>query len=143
MKTIATLIATIFAVMCATAAFAATTGGQAFSLYSAASAAVKTSSAIKVTGYKTKTLTVSGATLTSNASSTTFKNMSGTALVQCAPTSSGPWSTCVANDYAQTAVSKTTNGTMTWSDAVAYIRLQWTSSTVGTKLKAYLNWLDN
>jgi len=124
------------------AAHAASYGNQAFALYSGASAAVKTSSAISVRGYKTKTVTLSGATLASTAASTTFKNMSGTAIIQCGPTSSGPWSTCVANDYAQTAVSRTTNGTFTWSDAAAYVRLYWTSGTVGGKLKAWLNWLE-
>lgn len=123
-------------------AFAATGGGTAFALYSAASGTVRTSSAISIRDARTKTLTVSGATLTSNASTATFKNMSGTVLVQCGPTSSGPWSTCIANDYAQTAVSRTTNGIFTWADAAAYIRLQWTGGTLGTKLKAWLNWLE-
>ena len=121
----------------------AATGGQSFTIYSAASASDKTSAAIKVSGTGLKTLTVSGVTLTSNAALVTYKNMSGTLLVQCAPTTNGPWSTCVANDYAQTAVSKTTNGTLTWKDAVAYVRLKWTSGTVGTKIKAWLNWNDN
>lgn len=123
-------------------AFASAYNGTPFALYSAASAAVTTSAAINVRGFKTKTVTVSGATLGSNASSQTFKNMSGTLLVQCGPTASGPWSTCIANDYAQTAVSRTTNGIFTWSDAVAYIRLNWTAGTVGTKLKAWLNWQE-
>lgn len=129
-------------VLYALPAFAAGAGGNAFALYSAASTAVKTSSAYKVTGYKTKTLTISGATLGSNATTTTFQNMSGTVVAECGPTSSGPWSTCVASDYAQTAVSKTTNGTMTWSDAVAYIRLKWTAATTGHKLKAWFNWVE-
>jgi len=144
MKRFISLI-TLMAFACmamATVASAASNGGNAFVLYSSAAAAVKSSAAISVRGYKTKTLTVSGATLTSNATATTFKNMSGTVLAQCGPTSSGPWSTCVANDYAQTAVSRTTNGTFTWSDAAAYVRLYWTGGIVGGKLKAWFNWIE-
>jgi hypothetical protein len=124
-------------------AFAAGSGGTAFALYSGASAAVTTTDAYNVRGYKTKTLTVSGATLGSNASSITFQNMSGTVLAECAPATTGPWATCVANDYAQTAASKTTNGSITWSDAAAYVRMKWTAGTVGTKLKSYFNWTEN
>lgn len=137
------LIAAIMMVAFAIPAFAAGNGGTAFVLYSAASGAVKTSSVYDVRAFRTKTMTVSGATLASHATSTTFKNMSGTAIVQCAPTSSGPWSTCIANDYAQTAVSLTANNQITWSDAVAYIRFKWTAATTGTKLKAFLNWIEN
>lgn len=113
-----------------------------FSNMSAASAAVKTSSVYNVTGKRHKTLHVSGVTLTSSPSSVTFKNMSGTLVAQCGPTASGPWSTCIANDYGQTAVSKTTNGSFSWSDISNYVRLQWTSGTIGGKLKAWLNFSD-
>lgn len=124
-------------------AFATTvTSKVPFASISAASGAVKTSDVFNVTGYKTKTLHVSGVTLTSSPTSVTYKNMSGTLLAQCAPTSSGPWSTCVANDYAQTAASKTTNGSFTWSDVTSYVRLHWTSGTVGGKLKAWFNYLQ-
>lgn len=142
MKTFLSLFIVLVLVAVTGSAFASSSGGNAFALYSGASAAVSNSAAMAVRGYKTKTLTASGATLNSNATTQTFKNMSGTILVQCAPTSSGPWSTCVANDYGQTATSKTTNGTFTWSDAAAYIRLQWTAGTVGTKIKAWLNWTE-
>ena len=108
---------------------------------SAASAAVNTSDVYNVTGYKMKTLHVSGVTLGSTIAAPTFKNMSGTLLAQCAPTQTGPWSTCIANDYAQTAASKTTNGSFTWSDVTSYIRLHWTSGTVGGKLKAWLSYM--
>lgn len=118
-------------------------GVVAFSNISAASAAVKTSSAYYVGGYKMKTMHVSGVTLTSSPSSVTYKNMSGTLIAQCAPTSSGPWSTCVANGYAQTAASVTTNTSFTWTDVSNYIRLKWTSGTVGGKLKAWLNYISN
>lgn len=136
------LFLTFMALLIASPAFAFGNSGTVFALYSAASAAVKTSSAIDVRKYSTKTLHVSGATLASNAASLTFKNMSGTAIVQCAPTSSGPWSTCIANGYAQTAISLTTNNVMTWKDATPYIRFKWTAGTVGTKLKAYLNYIE-
>lgn len=142
MKTIISLFIMVALVATASIASAAAYGNNPFALYSAASGAVTTTSGMSVRGFKTKSMTVTGATLNSNAASQTFKNMSGTVLIECAPTSSGPWSTCVANDYAQTAVSRTTNGTFTWSDAIAYVRLKWTAGTVGTKMKAWLNWVE-
>jgi hypothetical protein len=137
-----TFVLSLFLLAIAIPSFAGTASGVAFQLYSGTSGQISTTAAYDVRKFSTKTMTVSGATVASTASSITFKNMSGTAIAQCAPTSSGPWSTCVANDYAQTAVSKTTDGTFTWRDAAAYIRLKWTSGTVKTKLKAYLNWLE-
>lgn len=143
MKYLVTLTVALSMALCSTLAVAANIKQAVpFSNVSAASAAVKTSSVYNVTGWKTKTLHVSGVTLGSSPTSVTYKNMSGTMIAQCAPTSSGPWSTCVANDYAQTAVSRTTNGLFTWSDAVAYVRFRWTSGTVGGKLKAWLELLD-
>lgn len=142
----AVLIAATFAILGTSVkpASAAAYGNNAFALYSGASGTVRTSAAMSVRGYKVKTLTVTGATLASNATTATFKNMSGTVLAECSPTgtTTGPWSTCVDPSYAQTAVSKTTNGTMTWTDSAAYIRLKWTASTVGTKLKAFFNWTE-
>jgi len=138
-----TILSVLFLLAFATSAFAAGSGGTAFAIYSAASGAVKTSDAFKVNGYKTKTMTVSGVTLGSNASSITYKNMSGTVVAQCAPTSTGPWSTCIAGDYAQTAASLTANNQFTWSDAVAYVRLKWTAATSGQKIKAWFNWTEN
>lgn len=138
----ALLIMVAFAVPCLAAGSGS--GGTAFALYSASSAAVKTSAAFDVRGYKTKTLTVSGATLTSNASSLTFKNMSGTAIVQCAPSTNGPWSTCTQAQVASApTVSLTANNQLTWSDAVSYVRFKWTASTTGQKVKAFLNWVEN
>lgn len=138
-----TFLVSLLLVAFAAPAFAAGAGGAAFATYSAASAAVKTSAAYNVRGYKTKTMTVSGVTLTSSPSSITYKNMSGTVIAQCAPTDSGPWSTCIANDYAQTDVSLTANNQFTWSDAVAYVRLKWTAATTGQKIKAWFNWTEN
>ena len=126
----------------ASSAFAASYGGYAFPLYSSASATVRTSSAINVRGFKTKTMQVEGVTLASNAGSLTFKNMSGTVLAQCSQDNT-VWETCIANEYAQTAASRTTNGLFTWSDAVNYVRLKWTGGTVGTKLKAWFGWQEN
>ena len=122
-------------------AMAAGYGGNAFALLSSASGTVRTSSAFNVRGFETKTLQVSGATLGSNASSTTFKNMSGTVLAQCSADGT-LWDTCIANDYAQTAVSRTTNGIFSWNDAINYIRLKWTGGTVGGKLKAFFMWRE-
>jgi hypothetical protein len=135
------LLALAFAVPCMAAG---ASGGTAFALLSSASGTVRTGDAINVRGFKTKTLTVTGATLTSNATTAVYKNMSGTFIVEQSPTNTaaGPWTTAIANDYAQTAASRTTNGTFTWSDAAAYIRLKWTGGTVGTKLKAWLNYAE-
>lgn len=141
MKKLTCLFAVIALVFAAIPALAAS-GGAAFPLFSSASGTVRNSSVYNVSGYKVKSLAISGATLESRASSTTYKNMSGTVLVQCAPTSGGPWSTCIANDYGQTAVSRTTNGIFTWTDSFPYIRLNWTGGTKGGKLKAWLNWLE-
>lgn len=138
-----TFILAILMIAFAVPVFAAGNGSTAFALYSAASGATKTSDAVSTRAFKTKTITVTGATLTSNAASSTFKNMSGTVTTECGPTSSGPWSTCVANDYAQTAVSRTTNGQFTWADASPYARIKWIAGTVGTKLKVYMNWIEN
>ena len=142
MKSFITILTMLALVAVSSVAMAASYGGYAFPLYSSASATVRTSAAINVRGFKTKSMLVEGATLTSNAGSLTFKNMSGTVLAQCSQDNT-VWETCVANDYAQTAISRTTNGIFTWSDAVNYIRLKWTGGTVGTKLKAWFSWIEN
>lgn len=139
MKTIIFTIMALFTF--ATCSFASSYGSNAFALFSSASASVKTTSAINVRGFKTKSIQVEGATLGSNAGSITFKNMSGTLLAQCSMDNS-TWETCVANDYAQTAISRTTNGIFTWTDSFPYVRIQWTGGTVGGKLKAWLHWTE-
>ena len=111
-----------------------------FSNVSGASAAVKVSPAYNAVGFPNKTLHVSGVTLGSSLSSITFKNMSGTLIAQCGPTTNGPWDGAGRwQDSVGTAVSATANGTQTWRDVCNYVRLQWTSGTVGGKLKAWLN----
>lgn len=142
MKKLLGIIMSVAMVAFAPAAFAATTVSKIpFVNMSAASAATKTSAVYNVSGYKNKTLQVSGVTLTSSVSSVTFKNMSGTLTAECAPSASGPWTTCIANEYGQTAVSKTTNGVFTWIDVTPYVRLKWISGTVGGKLKVWFNYL--
>lgn len=122
----------------ATSAFAANvTNKIPFNNISALSGSVKYSDTLNVTGYKTKTLHLTGVTKAG-----IFKSMSGTTLVECAPTTAGPWSTCVANDYAQTAVSRTTNGSFTWSDVSNYVRVKWTGGTVKTWIKAWLSYMN-
>ncbi|KAB0668946.1 hypothetical protein F6V30_14000 [Oryzomonas sagensis] len=119
-------------------------GGFVFGNISAAGATnIKYSGAWNVQGYKTKTLNVSGVTLTSSASNPVFQNMSGTAVAQCGPTSNGPWASCAqAQTSAGAAVSMTSNGILSWQDAVNYIRLQWTPSAAGHKIKMWLQTLD-
>ena len=143
MKTIFTIIALV---AFASVSFAGQYGGTGFALYSGVSSAAVTSSAISVRGFNTKTITVTGTTLTSNASSATYKNMSGTLIAQCGPTSSGPWSTCTQSQVASApAVSLTTNNQLSWKDAVAYVRIKWTASAnaTGQKIKAWLNWNED
>lgn len=114
----------------------------AFTNISAASAAVTTGTVYNTSGAKLKTLSVTGTSLGAGGLGA-FKNMSGTIIAQCAPTASGPWSTCVANDYAQTAVSRTTNGQFTWTDISNYVRLKWTAGTVETAIKAWLTFIKD
>lgn len=142
MKTFLSIILTL--AFATSALAAAGSGGAAFGLYSGASAKVTTTDAYNVRGFKTKTLTVSGATVESTAAAVTFDNMSGTVIAQCAPSTTGPWSTCTQSQVASApAVSLTANNQLTWSDAVAYVRLQWTAGTVKKKFKAWFNWTDN
>lgn len=111
------------------------TGQVPFNVVTGASGAVATSSVYNTAGSKMKTMQVTGINATDNA---TFKNMSGTVVAQCGSTATGPWVTSIANDYGQTAVSRTTSGIFTWTDVCQYVRLQWTAGTVSTKLKAWL-----
>lgn len=114
-----------------------------FPLWSSASAGTVTSSVVNASGFKYKTVIVNGATLTSTAASITYKNMSGTIIAQCGPTSSGPWTTCNQGQSSAGAdVSLTANDTMSWRDVVSYVRLKWTAGTLGTKIKAWLNLSD-
>jgi len=139
-----TLIAAILMIAFSIPAFAAGNGGAAFALFSTASAGVKTTAVYDIRAYRSKTMSVSGVTLASNATSITYKNMSGTLITQCAPTSSGPWATCTQSQVASApAVSLTANNQLTWADSVPYIRLKWTGSTTGQKIKAWLNWMEN
>lgn len=132
------LFVAIFCILAFAVAAGAAMIQTPFSNMSAASGAVKYSPAFNVTGYKLKTIHTTGQTLASNNAVPVYKNMSGTVVAQCGPTSSGPWVTCTDRSYAQTAASVTTNTTFTWDDAATYVRLKWTSGTVGGKLKAWL-----
>ncbi len=123
-------------------ALAASYNSVQLGIYSSAAGGVKTSSAYSVRGYATKSIQVEGVTLTSNAGAVTFQNMSGTAIVQCSQDAT-VWETCIANDYAQTAISRTTNGIFTWRDAFNYVRIKWTAATTGHKFKAWLGWQEN
>lgn len=104
-----------------------------FSLYSAASGTAVYSSVINVTPFRKKTVTINGYAMAAK----TEAALSGTALVQCGPTPSGPWTTCVNNNYAQTAVSATANSTLTWEDVSSYIRVSW-AKTAG-RVSVWLN----
>ena len=126
----------------ASTAFASSYGGSPFVLYSAASVATKTSAALNVRGFRTKSMQVTGVNLSSNPASLVYKNMSGTVTAECSQDGT-VWTTCIANDYAQTATSRTTNGIFTWSDAINYVRLKWISGTIGGKLKAWFSWQEN
>jgi hypothetical protein len=137
MKFLLVAAAALMAVAYTAPAFAAGSGGAVpFSLYSATSATAVKSSAYKTRGFKTKTVTVQGVAIATHEDAA----LSGTVLVECAPSSAGPWSTCVDNGYAQTAVSTTANGTRTWTDASAYVRASW-AKTAGL-VKVWLDWVE-
>lgn len=104
-----------------------------FGLYSAASGSAVYSSVINVAPFRKKTVFVNGYDMTTKAAAA----LSGTALVQCGPTSNGPWTTCVSNNYAQTAISQTANGSMTWEDVASYVRVSW-AKTAG-RITVWLN----
>jgi hypothetical protein len=61
----------------------------------------------------------------------------GTLLVQCGPTSSGPWVTCVQQD--STAITGTGSYILSWDDATAYIRASWARTT--GEISVWLNFL--
>ena len=130
------IIVTIFVTLClATSALAGPNVKQVvpFSMYSSANSTAVYSTVINATPFRKKTVVVNGY----NMSSTTSAALSGTALVQCGPTQAGPWTTCVSNNYAQTAISMTSNGSMTWEDVSGYIRVSW-AKTAGL-VKVWLN----
>lgn len=86
--------------------------------------ATTTGSAINVANFRHKTVVFQGY---STKASTNPSFLSGTALIQCAPTSNGPWQTCAQEDG--TAISVTANGTpLQWSDVVSYVRIKWTNT---------------
>lgn len=129
------ILAVFMTLALATAALAGPNTKQLvpFSYYSSASGSAVYSSVINVTPFRKKTVVVNGYTM----STTTSASLSGTALVQCGPTPSGPWTTCVSNNYAQTAISMTANGSMTWEDVASYVRVSW-AKTAGL-VKVWIN----
>lgn len=136
-KLFSLFLALAFCFALSASAYAAAFGNAVpFSNYSATSGTAVKSSAYNVRGFKTKTITVQGVAVEAHADTT----LSGTVLLECAPTASGPWTTCIANDYAQTAVSMTANGNMTVTNAAAYIRASW-AKTAGL-VKVWLNWSE-
>ena len=130
-------------VLCASFVFAETksnakfSGVQAFTLYSSASGTAVKSDAVYVGGFKKKTVFVQGYNMSTQAAA----SLSGTALVECGPTATGPWSTCTNSATATTvAVSTTANGMMSWDDAAQYIRASW-AKTAG-RVGIWLRWLE-
>lgn len=107
-----------------------------FSNFSTNSGSAQFSAAYNVRGFKVKSATLQGVLVADRTDST---YLPGTLAIQCAPTASGPWRTCINSSYAQTAVSGTTNTVLTWTDASAYIRASWTKTAAGL-VKVWLNW---
>jgi len=101
--------------------FAVTRKEIGFANISTTAAATAYSSVIDVRDFRTKTVIFSGVYADG-----VYGNYSGTALVQCGATSSGPWYTCVQEDA--TAVSMTTPGILSWRDAVNYVRVAFTKT---------------
>jgi len=130
-------LAALLVAMFATSAMANAFGNFVpFSNYSATSGSAVYSAAVNVRNFKTKTVTVQGVAVALHANAA----LSGTVLIQCGPTSSGPWYTCVDNSYAQTGITTTSNAVFTWSDASAYIRASW-AKTAG-EVNVWLNWQE-
>ena len=77
------------------------------------------SAAYNVEGFRSKTLQVQGIAVSGHSAA----SLSGTVLMQCGPTSNGPWTTCLQTD--RTAVSTTSNVILNWNDAAAYVRASW------------------
>lgn len=108
-----------------------------FSMYSATSGTAVKSAAYNVRGFKVKTVTVQGVAIAGH----TDAALSGTVLVECGPTASGPWTTCNQSQSSAGAdVTTTANDTITWMDANAYIRASW-AKTAGL-VKVWLNWTE-
>jgi hypothetical protein len=102
-----------------------------FNSYSSASASAAYSPAFNVARYRHKTVQVQGYDMSTGAAAA----LSGTALVQCGPSSDGPWVTCAQEDG--TAISTTANAALQWSDVSAWVRVSW-AKTAG-KVKVRLN----
>ena len=134
-----TLLISLFAILALSGTSFASSYGQAvpFSNYSATSGTAVKSSVFNVRGFGKKTVTVQGIAVSGHANAA----LAGTVLVECGPTSNGPWNTCIANGYAQTAVSTTSNAIFTWSDASAYIRASWAKTT--GEVSVWLNWTED
>lgn len=115
----------------------AAVSGQAipFSHYSSPDTTTVYSSVYRVNNSRTKTVHVTGIATAGHTATT----LDGTFLVQCGPSSNGPWSTCAQQDG--TAVSFTANGYMSWDGAEAYIRASWAKTT--KQVSAWLTWIDN
>ena len=116
-----TFIIALFIVALALPAFALTRKEVAFPNLSTTSGATINSAVIDVRDYRTKTVVMSGVY-----GDATFGNFSGTGLIQCGATATGPWYTCVQED--STAISQTAPGILSWRDAVNYIRVAFTKT---------------
>lgn len=124
-----TILPLIFVLCLCSSAFAVSTGPRImFSNYSAADGNAVYSSAFRVSSNSLKSVFVTGA----EAPAGTFAALSGTALLQCAPTANGPWITC--KDRGNTAVSTTSNATFNMEDAVLWVRGSWTKTAGKIKM---------
>lgn len=125
------IVLTIFVTLCLVSA--AMAGPNVKQLTFATFSTSTTTSAINATNFRHKTVIFQGY---SSKAATNPSMLSGTALVQCAPTSNGPWQTCAQEDG--TSISATSNGApLQWSDVTAYVRVKWT--TTARCMRAWLN----
>lgn len=90
-----------------------------FSNSSTVQGAASYSSAVKVSPSELKSVVVNGVY-----QGGTFGNFSGTVLLQCGPSSTGPWTTC--KDVGGNAVSSTSNGHFNLESMIPYVRASWT-----------------
>lgn len=90
------------------------------------------STPIDMRGSLNKSVQVTGANMATKAEAA----LSGTFLLQCGPTNTGPWVTC--KDTGANAVTTTSNTIFHLSNAVLWVRGSWTK-TAG-RVKAWLTY---
>jgi hypothetical protein len=95
------------------------------------------STPINVSGYSRKSLQANGSVRAGVLMN--YTTMAGTLSAEGGPTLTGPFTPLAQEDG--TAVSFTSNGLLSWTDCVNFIRIKW--SKTSKKINAWLNYSDN